>query len=206
MTLLSLLSLLVTPIALFVAYRFYLVHTLRVKAQQHGCQPARRYKHKDPIFGLDIFLRTGDAITKNKFLVEHQQRYDMYGHTFEALNFGSTAIYSVHPENLRAVWSKNAADWGIQPLRLSNMRPFCGEGFITMDGSEWKHSHALLKPSFHKSNISDFTALEKHLQMMLDRLPKDGSKVDLQSWIFKLVSTFSYLHDASLTRMSSIWT
>lgn len=187
MTLVSLLSLLAISLALFGAYRVYSAQALRLKAQKHGCRPARRYKHKDPVFGLDIFLRTGDAITKNRFLVEHQQRYDTYGHTFEAINFGSSAIYSVHPDNLRAVWSKNAADWGIQPLRLSNMRPFCGEGFITMDGLEWKHSHALLKSGFHKSNISDFTPLEKHLRMMLDRIPKDGSKFDLQSWIFKLV-------------------
>jgi cytochrome P450 len=188
MPLVSLLSLLAISLALFVAYRVYSAQALRLKAQKHGCQPARRYKHKDPIFGLDIFLRTGDAITKNRFLVEHEQRYDTYGHTFEALNFGSSVIYSVHPENLRAVWSKNAADWGIQPLRLSNMRPFCGEGFITTDGLEWKHSHALLKTGFHKSNISNFTPLEKHLRMMLDGIPKDGSKFNLQSWIFKLVS------------------
>jgi cytochrome P450 len=135
----------------------------------------------------DISLRKGDAITKNRFLVEHQQRYDTYGHTFEALNSGSKVIYSVHPQNLRAVWSKNAADWGIQPLRLSNMRRFSGEGFITMDGLEWKQSRALLKPSFHKSNISDLTPLEKYLRMMLDCIPRDGSRFEIQSWIFKLV-------------------
>jgi cytochrome P450 len=189
----SLLSSLAACLAFSVAYRFYRAHSLRLKAQELGCQPAPKYKHKDPFFGLDIFLRTGQAITKNEFLVEHQRRYDTYGHTFEALNFGSKAIYSVHPENLRAVWSTNAADWGIQPLRLHNMQPFCGTGFITTDGPEWKSSHALLKPGFHKSNISDFTALEEHLRMMLDQIPKDGSKFDIQSWIFKLVGlpTFS---------------
>lgn len=135
-------------------------------------------------------MRTGDAITKNRFLIEHQQRYDTYGHTFEALNFGSRAIYSVHPDNLRAVFSKNASDWGIQPLRLHNMQPFCGTGFITTDGPAWKFSHDLLKPGFHKSIISDFATLEEHLQMMLEQIPKDGSKFDLQPCIFKLVRPF----------------
>ncbi|KAF2687594.1 cytochrome P450 [Lentithecium fluviatile CBS 122367] len=182
----SLFSLLATFVALFIAYRVYATQALRLKARKLGCQSAPRYKHKDPFFGLDLFLRTGDAMTKHEFLVEHQRRYDTYGHTFEALNFGSHAIYSVHPENLRAVWSKNAADWGIQPLRLHNMHPFCGSGFITTDGPEWKLSHALLKPGFHKSNISDFTGLEEHLKMMLGQIPKDGSKFDLQPWIIKL--------------------
>lgn len=187
MTALSLLSLLASAIAAFAAYRVYLAYTLRLKAQQLGCQPAVRYKHKDPIFGLDIFLRTGDAITKNTFLVEHQRRYDTYGHTFEALHFGSRAIYSVHPDNLRAVFSKNAADWGIQPLRLHKMSPFCGVGFITTDGSEWKTSHDLLKPGFHRSNISDFSRLEEHLRILLDQIPKDGSQFDMQPYILKLV-------------------
>ncbi|KAI0179936.1 cytochrome P450 [Hypoxylon sp. FL1284] len=183
----SLLSLLACLVAAFAAYWLYGAHRLRLVARQHGCQSATRYKHKDPLFGLDLFLRTGDAITKNQFLDEHQRRYDTYGHTFEALNFGSLAIYSVHPENIRAVFSKNAKDWGIQPLRLHNMSPFCGVGFITSDGSAWKVSHDLLKPSFHKSNISDFGPLEEHLRIILEQIPKDGSKFDLQPYILRLV-------------------
>jgi hypothetical protein len=186
----SLLSLPAIIFAFLVTYYVYAAQVLRLKARKHGCQPAPRYKHKDRIFGLDLFLRTGDAITNNRFLEEHQRRYDTYGHTFEALNFGSRAIYSVHPDNIRAVWSKNAADWGIQPLRSHNMRPFCGSGFITTDGEEWKRSHALLKPGFHKSNISDFTHLENNLQAMLEQVPKDGTKFDLQPWVIKLVGRF----------------
>lgn len=187
MAVISLLSLLVSSVAAFAAYRFYLAYTLKLKGLKHGCQPATRYRHKDPIFGLDIFLRTGDAITKNEFLTEHQRRYDTYGHTFEALNFGSRAIYSVHPENLKAVFSKNAADWGIQPLRLDKMSPFCGVGFITTDGPQWKVSHDMLKPGFHKSIISDFSSLDAHLGILLDQIPKDGSRFDLQPYILKLV-------------------
>lgn len=186
MTAVSLLVLLASFIVAVVAYRFYTTYALQLTAQQHGCQPAARYKHKDPVFGLDIFLRTGDAIGKNKFLVEHQRRYDTYGHTFEALDFGSSAVYSVHPENVRAVFSKNAADWGVQPLRLHNMRPFCGTGFITTDGSDWKASHDLLKPGFHRSHISDFGPLEEHLRILLEQVPKDGTKFDLQPYLLRL--------------------
>ncbi|KAH8160028.1 hypothetical protein CIB48_g8215 [Xylaria polymorpha] len=89
-------------------------------------------------------------------------------------------------ENIRAVFSKNAADLGIQPLRLRNMSPFCGRGFITTDGSDWKLSHDLLKPSFHRSNISNFGPLEEHLGILLEQIPKDGSKFDLQPYILRL--------------------
>ncbi|KAK6221588.1 hypothetical protein LQW54_001360 [Pestalotiopsis sp. IQ-011] len=182
----SVLTLLASLIAAYAGYRLYLGYALRLVAQQHGCQPATRYKHMDPVFGLDIFLRTGDAISKNTFLVEHQRRYDTYGHTFESLNLGSHAVSSIHPENLRAVFSKNAADWGVQPLRLHNMGPFCGAGFITTDGTDWKVSHDMLKPCFHRSNISDFSHLEEHFQILLAQVPKDGSKFDLQPYLLNL--------------------
>ncbi|KAH9885955.1 cytochrome P450 [Xylariomycetidae sp. FL2044] len=182
----SLLSLLACFIASFAAYRLYTGHRLRLKADHHGCQLATRYRHRDPLFGLDIFLRTADAITNNRFLAEHQRRYDTYGHTFEALNFGSRVIYSVHPDNIQAVFSKHAIDWGIRPLRLHNMGPFCGVGFITTDGADWKVSHDLLKPSFHRSKISDFGPLEEHLRILLQQVPKDGSKFDLQPYLLRL--------------------
>ncbi|KAI0470486.1 cytochrome P450 [Xylariaceae sp. FL0804] len=172
MTVTSLLSLLACFVAAFAAYRVYAAYTLRLKAQQCGCQPAARYKHKDPIFGLDIFLRTANAITKNQFLVDHQQRFDTFGHTFEALSFGSRVVYFVQPKNFRAVFSQNAADWGIGPLRLHNMSPFWGIGFITTDGSDSKLSHDLLKPSFHRSDISGLGFLEKPLRALLERSQK----------------------------------
>lgn len=79
-------------------------------------------------------------------------------------------------------------------MRLHIMKPFCGIGFITADGPEWKISHSLMKPSFHKSNINDFAPLEEHFQLMLDQIPKDGSTFDLQPWILKLVIHLAHQH------------
>ncbi|KAF2649655.1 cytochrome P450 [Lophiostoma macrostomum CBS 122681] len=182
----TLLSLFIGFVASWLAYRVYLARALQWKAKRQGCQPARRYKHMDPIFGLDDFLKVGRAFTKNQRLNQLQQRHDTYGSTYETLSFGSSCINSIVPDNVRTVWSKNATDWGIQPLRLPTMHPFCGTGFITTDGEEWKRSHDLLKPSFHRSNISDFTTLETHFQIILQQIPEDGSKFNLQPWIIKL--------------------
>jgi hypothetical protein len=194
MTIIVLLKSFATAVAVFFAYRVYLHQIRQLNARKRGCKSAPRYRHKDPVFGLDIFLRTGDAMTKNRFLVEHQQRYDTYGRTFEALNFGSLVVFSVHPENLKAVWSRNASDWGVQPMRLHIMKPFCGIGFITADGSEWKVSHSLMKPGFYRSNINNFAQLEEHFQLMLHQIPKDGSTFDIQPWILKLVKHLAHQH------------
>lgn len=178
------------PVILLAFLAVYLVRRNRVsrlQSEKHGSQPAIRYKHVDPIFGLDIFVRTGHVMATNQLLPELQKRYITYGHTFESLSLGNRTINSIHPDNLRAVFAQNAADWGVEPIRLRNMHPFCGSGFITTDGSSWKRSHAMLRSGFHKSIISNLTSLEQHLGIMLEQIPKDGSKFDLQPYLLNLV-------------------
>ena len=46
----------------------------------------------------------------------------------------------------------------------------------------------LLKPSFSKENMTDLLTLERYLKMVINRIPKDGSTVDLQPLFFSLVS------------------
>ena len=90
-------------------------------------------------------------------------------------------------------------DWGVQDLRLPNMEKFCGRGFITMDGPEWRRAVALLKPSFYKARISDLSTMKAGLLSLIDHIPVDGSTVDLQPLFLKLVSPLvsSYLCQAT---------
>ncbi|KAH8674492.1 cytochrome P450 [Tricladium varicosporioides] len=168
-------------------------HKLTTLSRSHGCQPPPRYAHKDPIFGLDYFIRNGRAITNNTFLIEYQERFAKYGRTFSFLAFGSGAIASIEPENLKTAWVTKFDDWGVQAIRHRDMEPFAGTGFISADGHEWERSRALLKPSFRKKNISDLEPFEKCLKNMLKQIPRDGTTVDLQDLFSKL-----YLDTATL--------
>ena len=109
------LMLLASFVAAFVSYRLYLDYALRLRAQQHGCQSAVRYKHKDPVFGLDIFLRSGDAISKNTFLVKHTVPMTglLQGDSHMSMGCG------VNSGRCRAVnneWSRLLRGHNIQPL------------------------------------------------------------------------------------------
>jgi hypothetical protein len=77
--------------------------------------------------------------------------------------------------------------------RLPALGPYCGSGFLTTDGIAWEHSRALLTPSFLRSNISDHTDFARYLDMMIDKIPIDGSPVDFQTLLFGL-----YLDTATL--------
>lgn len=169
-------------------------YAIRIRRRQHlsranGCQPPNKYPHKDPVFGLDLFLQTGKLYEKNQYLPELVRRYREYGSTFETKSFNTFAISSIRPENLQTIWSSSFKDWGVQPIRLSAFGPFCGVGFITTDGPIWEHARALLRPSLSKASMTDLPTLESYLRLVIDRIPKDGSTIDLQPLFSNLVSS-----------------
>jgi len=140
---------------------------------------------------LDLFIRNGYKIVNNTYLPDLVERYQKIGRTWSALDFGSGMIASVEPENLKAVWSTNSQDWGVQSVRLKAMMPFVGQGFISMDGPKWEQSMNMLQPSFRRSNISDLEPFEKCLGEMIRQIPTNGSTVDLQVYFSNLVSLSS---------------
>lgn len=174
-----------------VAFYAFKYQQRRNLSHSNGCQPPNKYHHKEPIFGLDLFFLTGKLFQEHRYLPDLVRRFNEYGTTFESKSFGSSTINTIRPENLQAVFSTKFKDWGVQPVRLPAQDLFCGKGFITTDGAVWEHSRALLKPSFNRSNMTDLTELEKHLELLVDRIPTDGSVVDLQPLLFNLVCLYT---------------
>ncbi len=173
------------------AVTWYGIRTIRHQqlSRANGCQPPRRYPHKDPLFGFDLFLKTGKLFQNNQYLPELVRRYREYGSTFQTRSSSSFTINSIRPENLQTVWVSKFKDWGVQPVRLPAQDPFCGVGFITTDGPVWEHSRALLKPSFHRANMTDLSTFEKYLRMVINKIPKDGATIDLQPLLSSLVGS-----------------
>lgn len=160
----------------------------RVVQREGGCKSPPQYPHKDPFFGIDLFLRYGKAVSQNTLLEELQQYHERFGKTYQWVIWGSSAISSIEPENIKTVFSTNSDIWGNEPVRLSAMDPWVGRGFITADGPDWEDSHTLLKPSFRRANITNLRPFENSLQELLVLIPRDGSTVDLQVLFSKLVS------------------
>ena len=67
----------------------------------------------------------------------------------------------------------------------NNWNPFLGDGIFNVDGEKWSMSRHLLRPHFHKERVSDLECFEHHITTLLDLLPKDGSPVDMKSWLFR---------------------
>jgi len=58
--------------------------------------------------------------------------------------------------------------------------PFLGDGIITTDGHAWKRSRQLLNPVFARAQVSELSSFEVHVGRMIQRIPRDGSMVDMQ--------------------------
>ena len=157
------------------------------RAYHHGCEPLPHYKHKDPIFGLDLTIKTIRDVIGSRNLISLAERFRIYGSTFQSTTLGISTIWSIDSRLVQYTYHENDKDWGVAPFRQEPMEPFCGRGFITTDGPVWEHSRALMKPNFYKANISDLGPFGTFVDTFLTKIPRDGSTIDLQPLLFTLV-------------------
>ncbi|KAH8695297.1 N-alkane-inducible cytochrome P450 [Talaromyces proteolyticus] len=155
--------------------------------RQNGCAEPRKYPHKDPILGLDLFLESGKVMKSNSLLAFNHRLFDTYGKTFQYNSWGHIAIRTMQPENIQAVLSTSFGAFGVVPLKVKpskNQKPESGnplmsKGIFTADGVIWEHARSLIKPTFSKHQITNFSSLEGHFRKLLDLIPRDNSTVDL---------------------------
>ena len=98
--------------------------------------------------------------------------------TFSVNFLGSTVIYTIEPENVKAIFATNFEDYGIPKTRKIALGIF-GKGIFTSDGHHWEASRRLLRPNFVRSQVGDMPALEKHVFSLIEKIPKDGRVVDM---------------------------
>ena len=174
----------------FVAKRAY-VRAMRL----NGCQPVRKWPHKDPIFGLFRFRRVTKAQRDGNASEAARQDFETHGKTYQSYIMGRTTIHTMEWANIHTVQSLEFEKWGVHPSR-KGVAILMGNGITVSDGPTWSHARKTLRPVFRKSQFKDLEerAFEKHFSRMLKRIPKDDSTVDLQKLFKKMVSTIHTVH------------
>ena len=100
----------------------------------------------------------------------------------------SDQIQTAHPENIQAIAATNFNDYGVGPMRGDIGAPFLDRGIFTDNGEFWKHSGALIRPTFNRAEVADLGTFEKHVNRFLALLPRDGSAFDIQPLLKRLIS------------------
>ncbi|KAK0105094.1 hypothetical protein ONS95_004543 [Cadophora gregata] len=162
-------------------------HRRNLISRKHNCQPIPAYPHKDPIFGLDLFLENSRVIKLGQFLPAVQARYTLLNaHTWSQLFLGERVINTAEPENIKAILATQFKEFELPPRRKVAFHPTFGHGIFTTDGKEWEASRALLRPNFTRSQVGDLETFEGHIGKLIRRIPRGGETVDLQELFFML--------------------
>ncbi|KAF7924111.1 uncharacterized protein EAE97_010723 [Botrytis byssoidea] len=186
-----------TTSILFILSTTFLLYTLIQKillsaqqrkfAKQNHCLPPASYPHKDPFYGLDLFVSNVLAAREGKFIETTQKRFQSLGvNTYSSVFLGTHTINTIDAENIKTVLATGFKDFELSPRRKTAMMPIFGKGIFILDGTEWEHSRAMLRPNFVRSQVADLDVFERHIQKLIKRIPENGNTVDLSKLFFML--------------------
>ena len=106
-------------------------------------------------------------------------RFQQAGNTYSATVAGNRAIFTIEPENIKAVFADRFDDFDAGWLRRRTFAPTFGDVLITADGARWRHLRAMLRPAFNKQQFSDYQFFQTDIEHLISRIPNDGSTTDV---------------------------
>jgi Cytochrome P450 len=154
-------------------------HRRRRLIEKHGCRPAKSVKTRDPILGLDAVFEIFRWGRQHTLLENMPKMFFESGNKTAQFNFLSfIPIVSIEVENVKAVLSQNFKSFskGSTPKEPDLL---IGGGIFLNVGEAWHQSRELLRPSFARSQVADLTMIEKYINMMIEKIPRDSSTIDL---------------------------
>lgn len=154
-------------------------------ARSHGCQDAPAYPQSERFLGLALIKESKAAAAKHTILEMFRHRTEFMGPTFTMDMLGGHFVFTIDPENIKTALATNFKDFGLGQ-REHTFGPLLGKGIFTTDGAHWEHSRSIVRPNFVKSQIVSLDMFEGHIQELIEKVPKDGSTVDLQTLFFNM--------------------
>ena len=147
--------------------------------QRHQCYPAPRYPQRERLLGLGLMLQSLKAAKAAKLLDVMRSRFRLMGHTYSATVAGNNCIFTMEPQNIKAIFADRFDDFDAGWQRRRAFAPSIGDVLITADGDRWHQQRAMLRPAFKKQLFSDYSFYERDVERLIQRVPTDGSTVDL---------------------------
>ncbi|KAF6229070.1 hypothetical protein HO133_007184 [Letharia lupina] len=142
---------------------------------------------KDPFWGLDIVYQRLFKFDKTHINQNWEAQFKKNGDTFRSRPFGQTEIFTTSPKIIESVHSKDFGSFGVEAFRRKAISPLVGPGIVSADGEEWKIARKLISPAFVLPHGPNLRFFDLHVSRLLERLPLDGSTVDLQP-LFHMLS------------------
>ncbi|KAJ5471616.1 hypothetical protein N7530_008973 [Penicillium desertorum] len=153
-------------------------------ARENGCQPPAHFVSHG-LFGMSLGIELAKSGPEHRFLELLRSWHQSYGMTFRAKIANRNIIFTVDPQNIQTTLALKFKDFGVGSARLDALGPLMGKGIFAVDGPEWEHSRALLRPNFSRTRINDTELYENHVAELIKHIPRDGSTIDLRPLFLK---------------------
>ena len=140
----------------------------------------------DGKIGLLWLLKSLELFRDGLYLQNLEQLFATKGKTFTYHILGTPVIDTCEPENAKSVFSTSQHDYDTGPRRRMALASIMGKGVFALDGKEWQHARATLRPAFARKNIQDFAMMEAHFRKLLAAIVARDYDVDLQALFFQL--------------------
>jgi hypothetical protein len=167
-------------------------HTLHKR--KNGCADPPSYPHRDPIWGIDLFIKQMRALNSGTYLESSAAVRASFSQskskskTYMSKSFGSTIYHTTNPEVVKIYQSICFHDFGIEPLRYHLAENLWGNGIVVADGQRWADARRFIRGSFDVVHTANIDRLEYHVAKFMDLIPRDGTTVDLMPLFKRLVS------------------
>lgn len=161
--------------------------------RQNGCLPPKKLPQLDPIMGTDVVMQNLGAAKKYGFLDLLRTRHAANGLTFTTNTYLRTTINTCDPTLIQNVLSFQFQDFGMGPLRRKSASPLLGRGIFTTDDEIWAHQRALIRPSFVRAQVTDFSIFGHHVDQLIALIARRNYEVDLQQLFFRMVRGLAIL-------------
>ncbi|KAK2015713.1 cytochrome P450 [Colletotrichum eremochloae] len=180
-----------------------------LKMRARGCGAAPAYPHTDPLFGSD-WVRTSLARQRDHGLLEWWGTlFAELGRTWWFKTPLGWVLMTDEPANVKAILATDFDDFPIAGPRRDVMLPILGpDAIFASNGETWHRARALMRPTFVRNQIADLRCFERHVGNLMERIPRDGSPVDLQALLYMMTmdsaTDFMFGHSTNmLTEPSS---
>ena len=146
------------------------------EAKRRNCASCTILPKKD-LLGIARFresLRATRAERGPQYVVEQMDAVGKNIHTVQVRVLDYDLNVTRDPENARACFSSQAADFDIGVHRTQSWKPLLGVGIFTSQGEQWKHSRGLVRPQFSKEQVSDLDLAERHTRDLIEKIQPGG--------------------------------
>ncbi|TLS21736.1 uncharacterized protein PpBr36_09192 [Pyricularia pennisetigena] len=154
-----------------IQYDMFVKLTFELRARRLGCLPAKLYPHKDPVLGLDYFLKASRAAAAWQFLPFARENLKTIGHTHYTMALGTWVLHTDEPENIKSILATDFDSWEIAGPRLLPVLPVLGsKSIFTSNGEGWHHARSMLRPSFVRDQVADLACFDRHIGNLLKKI------------------------------------